>query len=404
MIALSESDRIFARERQFNARRFAAVRLVATVAWSSSGLFLGWRPQQPVILVYMGLAALVWLGVWRFPSRLGASLWAIGLVDLPMLELAQWISWRGNNEVATYVLGVNNALLGLVVLASGLALRRSFTLTLAALCLLAQITMLLGMGEFLVSRLVAVTLLLGTAVGLVSLWRRQLFRLVGVAAAEVSARSRLQRYFSPAVAERILEGGAEEVRSEHRVITVLVADIRGFTAMASVAEADAVVRWLDDYFGVMVAVIFAHGGTLDKFLGDGVLAWFGAPGEQPDHAERAVHCSIAMQAALVELNARRAHEGLAALQIGVAVHTGRALVGDIGPQTRREYTAIGDTVNVASRVEGLTKVVGVGILVTGSTRAAAGQGFAWKQLPPQQVRGKGEPIEVWSVAELAAAN
>ena len=394
-------SRAFARERRSNARRFAEVRLVATVAWACSAILLGWSPQQGIILVYLGLATLLWLGVRRFPRYLEASFWGIGLVDLPMLQLAQWKAWVGASDSASYLLGMNNALLGLVVLSTGFALRLSLTLTLAVVCLGAQIVMLVGMGELSASRVIAATLVLGTSAGVVSLLRRQLLRLVTVAATEVAARGRMQRYFSPAVADRILEGGEEEVRSEHRVITVLVADIQGFTALAAASEADAVVRWLDDYLGVMVEVIFQNGGTLDKFLGDGVLAWFGAPGDQADHAARAVRCAIAMQAALGPLNERRAQSRLPALHMGVGVHTGRALVGDIGPRQRREYTAIGDAVNVASRVEGLTRSVGVGILVTGSARDAAGDGFAWQRLPAQRVRGKEDAIEVWSVAALA---
>jgi class 3 adenylate cyclase len=373
---------------------------VGTVAWACAAIVLGWRPQQGVILAYLALATLIWLGVRRFPRTLEASFWAVAVVDLPMFELAQWVAWRGGSDAPGYLLGVNVGLLGLVVLASGFALRRSQSWVIAALCLCAHVTMLMAFGELSASRVIASTLVLGTAASVVALLRRQTLRLVGVAATEAAARGRMQRYFSPAVADRILEGNAEEVRSEHRVITVLVADIRGFTALAAGAEADHVVRWLDDFLAAMVGVIFENGGTLDKFLGDGVLAWFGAPGEQPNHAERAVRCAIRMQEALSGVNARRAAEGLPPLQIGVGVHTGRALVGDIGPRARREYTAIGDTVNTASRVEGLTRPVGVGILVTGSARAAAGDGFQWKQLPPQHIRGKEEPIEVWSVAAL----
>ena len=390
------TERAFERERRRNARTFAMVRLVAAIAWTGAALLLEWRPQQPVIVGYLGLAAAVWLALRRWPQLLEASFWALVLLDLPMLTFAQVVAMLQHADDPAYAAAMNNALLGLVIAGSTFALRPRVTWAVAAGALVAQMIAVNLGGQYSPGRLIGTVLCFGTLAGLSSAMVRQIKRLVHSTATEQTARARLQRYFSPAVATEIVEGMAE-VHSQHRVITVLVADIRGFTSMTAGAEAESVVAWLDEWLAAMVVVLFRNGGTLDKFLGDGLLAWFGAPSEQTDQAERAVRCALQMQAAMGEVNRRREGGGLPPLKIGIGVHTALALVGDIGPETRREYTAIGDAVTVASRIEGLTKVLGVGVLVSGATRAAAGDGFAWQSLPEQLIRGREEAIEVWSV-------
>lgn len=212
---------------------------------------------------------------------------------------------------------------------------------------------------------------------------------------EQKRRASLGRYFSPGVAERILQTGASE-GGEVRIVTVLFSDVRGFTSMSESMRGEEVVNFLNDYLSVMVGVIFKHGGTLDKFMGDGILAYFGAPIETADHAAVAVKCALEMQTALGEFNRKRTESGLLPIATGIGIHTGLAVLGNIGPEIRREYTIIGDTVNLASRIEALTKEKGKPILVSESTKIACAQGFSWTDAGTVSVRGKTEPVSLFA--------
>jgi adenylate cyclase len=198
------------------------------------------------------------------------------------------------------------------------------------------------------------------------------------------AVQRLERYFSPAVAAAIHAAPPES--GDYRDVTILCCDLRDFTAMSSRMSGAEVVSLLRAFQERMTSVLFAHGGTLDKFIGDGMLAYFGAPMDQPDHAERAVRCAMSMLTSLELLNTERHWN----LKVGVAVHTGTVVVGNVGTAQRLEYTIIGDAVNVASRMDQLTKDLGVPLLVSEATHGRIAERFEWRELPARAIRGKDE--------------
>ena len=218
---------------------------------------------------------------------------------------------------------------------------------------------------------------------------------------ELREKDRLRRTFGLHVgrkaAEQILArdpglGGVEEV------ITVMFADIRSFTTMSAAAEPRETVKVLNRFLETMVEVVEArHGGMVNKFLGDGFLALFGVGGTLADHAGAALAAACDMLRSLERLNRDLALEGKPTLAIGVGIHTGPAIVGSVGSPERLEYTAIGSTVNFASRVERLTKLLGTPILLSETTRSQLRGGPPFKEFPPQQVRGLDEPVKVFSV-------
>jgi adenylate cyclase len=204
-----------------------------------------------------------------------------------------------------------------------------------------------------------------------------------------------KRFLDPQVVSELIGRGEIDYRARAvtREITVLFSDIRGFTSLSETAAPDDVVALLNRYFTSQVEIIFKHGGTLDKFIGDGIMAFWGAPTAHPDHARRAVLAALEMSAALDELRSELGALG-AGLDIGIGLHTGSAVVGFIGSDERLDYTAIGDTVNCASRVESTTKGISR-ILVSRTTREAAGEGFEWRDRGLHRVKGRGEELHLF---------
>jgi class 3 adenylate cyclase len=178
------------------------------------------------------------------------------------------------------------------------------------------------------------------------------------------AKSRLGAYLSPEIAREVMElTSTSQRRSQHQA-AVLFSDLRGFTQQGEALPPEQLIAELNAYFEVMVAAVQANGGVVDKFMGDALMAVFGVPHPTDDSGARAVRAALAMEAALVEHNRARAALGLRPLRHGIGVHFGPVVAGDVGSAARRQYTVIGDTVNVAARIEALTKQFGCSLLLS----------------------------------------
>ncbi len=183
-------------------------------------------------------------------------------------------------------------------------------------------------------------------------------------------------------------------------ITVMFVDIRSFTARAAEGSPEKIVTVLNEFLRVMVHVVEEHhSGMINKFLGDGFMALFGAGAVSDGHADDALHAAQAMISGLRDLNAQLAARGEETLAIGIGLNTGPAIVGSIGSPERLEFTAIGNTVNLASRIESLTKAVGKTIVLSDTTRMALQKAAPLEELPPQRVKGVEHPLRVWTLAD-----
>ena len=212
---------------------------------------------------------------------------------------------------------------------------------------------------------------------------------------EKRVRSTMSRYMSKEVADQLLSAGELELGGKEQMVTVMFSDVRGFTSIAEALGPRETVSLLNEYFTEMVDVIFKHGGILDKYIGDGIMALFGAPFVGANDADNALAAADEMIRRLAELNLRRVAADQAALDIGIGFSTGATVIGNIGSVRRMEYTVIGDTVNLASRLEGATKQYGAKIILSEMTVRDLRQPATLRELDLIRVKGKDRPVAVY---------
>jgi adenylate cyclase len=232
---------------------------------------------------------------------------------------------------------------------------------------------------------------LGVLIGLTNRSLRNLF-------SGLRKRDNLSRFLPRQIVDRVLAHGESSLRPTQCEVTVLFSDLRDFTALSEKLPPGEVLQLLDEYFGHMAQIVKGHDGVVNKFLGDGMLAFWGVPDRSERHAELALRAALDMRTKLDEINVARQRVGAVALRFGVGVHTGHVAAGMLGGADQHEYTIIGDAVNVASRIEGLTKTRGVDILVSERTLQLAGDRFKGERVAEEKVKGRVDPVVVYYLA------
>jgi class 3 adenylate cyclase len=223
-------------------------------------------------------------------------------------------------------------------------------------------------------------------------------RMAGELAERERIREMFGRYVSEGVLDQLLKGELElRLGGERREVAILFADIRGFTSLAEALPPEQTTEIVNAYFEAITSPIHAEAGTIVEYLGDGVLAVFGAPIAYEDASERAVRASIQIRHAVSALKARHRETGLPAPEVGMGIHHGPVVVGNIGSSTRMKYGVIGDTVNVAARIQGLTREWAAAILISEAVRRRLGDGVAVAALGAVHVKGRTDAVQLYRV-------
>jgi adenylate cyclase len=225
-----------------------------------------------------------------------------------------------------------------------------------------------------------------------------MYRVIFEQSQQRALKGALSQYLSPDVMEEVVrDPGAIKLGGEKREMTVLFSDIRGFTTISESLEPEKVVQILNVYLTRMTDIVFRHQGTVDKYMGDAIMAFWGAPKAQPDHARLACQAALEMMQELDRLNAEFERESIPRLNIGIGLNTGFMAVGNMGSARRFDYTVMGDSVNLASRLEALNKEYGTNVIVAETTLAEAGREMRTRFLDLVAVKGKREPSAVYEL-------
>lgn len=206
------------------------------------------------------------------------------------------------------------------------------------------------------------------------------------------------KYVSPVVIDDLIKNPDRiNLGGEKRNITVFFSDIRGFTSISESISPEELVRLLNEYLTEMTSIIIKDQGLVDKYMGDAIMAFWGAPLDQPDHAEMACSSSLEMIDKLRDLQKKWKKEGIPSFEIGIGLNSGEVIVGNMGSTNRFDYTAIGDNVNLGSRMEGLNKIYGTNVIISGNTQKIIKENFETRKLDAVKVKGKKKPILIYEL-------
>ena len=387
-VRLSNARRI-SRVRAIGVGAFFLTILIKVCLWSDDF----WVNALLPLGIYFFVSLMFAFGSRLSPTVLWLSRFAVPAFDMPAVFAIQYTMIRATDgENAANIAEFSISLFVCLLMLSAYTLNARFILVSMVLAIIFEQILEgyssgIGPGGWVFSPVV-----LGLATWICVFAGRSRLELIETVVQANARRARLQRYFSPGVGELLEEQEADTLaRGKDCELTIIFIDIRGFTSLSEQLSTREVVELLNSYHAHMVEAIFRHGGTLDKYLGDGLIAYFNAPVDQPDHAERAVACAFEMERRLIMFNEERSKEGKVTIKMGIGVHTGRAIVGDIGAPHRREFTAIGSAVNEASRLEGMTKELKRSMVVSEAT-AQLVTDVPWDELGRYPIRGRVEPL------------
>jgi adenylate cyclase len=422
---------LFERERK-GVRTLTIVRglfvliVVATVWIVGVNLFekVATTAIGALVLVAIG-GSLVLLSRRTAVGKVGLAGCAIDVAVLGALPVIWYLSVGGGDVAPAYILKtqITVVTLGIVAL-NALAIRPLYPLVVAAggICVHAALLVYAlrdprtivssdyvesALGPALSLELVLVGMLIiaatGAALGYLTLIAR---RTVAQGVRLEVANTQFSRYFSPGVVSRISSEADTllGVGGRTQEVAVMFCDIRDFATITEKLPPSDVVEFLSQYHTRMVEVIFGFGGTIDKFIGDAIMVTFGTPDPSDDDAERSVRAGLAMNTALAELNADRERRSLAKIRHGIGIHFGPVIAGNIGTEDRLEYTVIGDTVNVASRIQDACKSVGEALLISDAVKRRLPPDIQVRSLPEQRVKGRQAPVQVFAVKEHASSD
>jgi len=397
-------------ERVENTRILSYVRVFLVSIFFILHLLMGWGVGLPsfqgkeiIFLMYLLVALLLCVSSERSQHFRSASTYALSFVDIPFtyLILQKWASeWvhvpSKNIHLVIGVLAIPFMMLMVQLSGFYFSVRHSLLssvfgcLAMYVLAIEANVprdTIIVGMfliicscfiGYYLANRFKALV--------------RRFFD-------EQNRLDKMTRYFSPSVVDFLLSSKNVQPEGKEMDVTVLFVDIRDFTQISEKMTGHEVVRLLNSVHEKLVACVFESKGTLDKYIGDGLMAYFGAPVADPQHADRALDCAEMMKNAIRRLNQKRAADDEKPLTIGIGLHSGRAIVGDVGAEFRREYTVIGDTVNTASRVEALTKKHSVEVLATDSVLERLSRPQRLRFVAEDIVRGRSRNVKTYTFSD-----
>ncbi len=390
-------------ERRVGWVRLALIGLMALSQTGITRLFGEEIIRDPIRMwvgrVYMAFALAAFLGLLRQRATPRRSFWwpfFTMTVDMSFLVAMSWRSYQlnGSFDGAMFAACAAVLLTFSVMRYSRLHVVMSTVLCSAGYMLLCWVTGIHSAGR--------VSFVLGCFIAL-GLLLAETNRAVSGMFLELRGLDNLSRFLPRQVADRIVKSGETSLMPVQREVTILFSDIRDFTTLSETLPPRVVLELLDDYFGHMTHIVLERQGMVNKFLGDGMMACWGVPEHTEDHAEQAMRAALDMRAKLVEINAWRQQRGEPQLRIGIGLHTGVVAAGMLGGTRQHEYTIIGDAVNVASRVEGLTKVVGTDILVSESTWKRAGGRFQGELVGEEHVKGRQEAVVLYSLKGREAA-